>query len=110
MHLEQARLAHLTLGAPYLGNRTLLVDLVKSAARDDFGMGMELAYQYPGRIRVARTYAEVAVEYLERWTAGHLLDTSPQKLTICGPRWSFPVRKAPTRPSRSWPIAGFRAC
>ncbi len=82
MHLEQARLAHLTLRWPYLGDRALLVDLVKSAARDDFGRAMELAYQYLARIWVARAYAEVAVEYLERWAVEHVLDTSPQKMSI----------------------------
>jgi hypothetical protein len=51
MHLEQARLAYLTLRWPYLDDRSLLIDLVKSAARDDFGMAMELAYQYLARMR-----------------------------------------------------------
>jgi DNA-binding transcriptional MerR regulator len=82
MHLEQARLAHLTLRWPYLGDRTLLINLVKSAACDDFGRAMELAYEYLAQVRVAETYAEVALEFLERWAAGHLLDTSPQKLSI----------------------------
>jgi DNA-binding transcriptional MerR regulator len=82
MHLEQARLADLTLRWPYLGDRTLLVDLVKSAACDDFGPALELAYQYLARVRVARVYAEVAMEFLERWASGHLLDTSQQKMSI----------------------------
>lgn len=82
MHLEQARLAHLALRWPYLGDRTLLIDLVKSAARADFGMAMELAYQYLAQVRIARASAEVAVEFLERWAAGHLLDISPQKMSI----------------------------
>lgn len=82
MHLEQARLADLTLRWPYLGDRTLLIDLVKSAARDDFGTAIELAYRYLAQVRVARTYAEVAVEYLEHWAAGHVLDTSPQQMSI----------------------------
>ena len=82
MHLEQARLAHLTLRWPYLGDRTLLIELVKNAARDDFGTALELAYQYLAQVRVARTYAEVAVEFAERWAAGHLMDRSPQKMSI----------------------------
>jgi hypothetical protein len=44
MHLEQARLAHLTLRWPYLGDRTLLIELVKNAAQGDYGVAMELAY------------------------------------------------------------------
>jgi len=82
MHLEQARLADLALRWPYVGDRSLLIDLVKSAARDDFGGAMELAYQYLARVRVARVYAEVAVEFLERWAAGQVLDASPQKMSI----------------------------
>lgn len=82
MHLEQARLTDLTLRWPYLGDRTLLIDLVKSAARSDFGRAMELAHHYLARIRVARAQAEVAVEYLERWAAGQVLDTWPQKMSI----------------------------
>jgi DNA-binding transcriptional MerR regulator len=70
------------LSWPYLGDRKLLVDLVRSAARDDFGTALELAYQYLARVRVARVYAEVAVVYLERWATGHVPDTSLQNLSI----------------------------
>jgi DNA-binding transcriptional MerR regulator len=82
MHLEQARLANLALRWPYLGSRTILIDLVKSAARNDFGTALDLAYQYLAQVRVARTYAEVALELAEHWAAGHLMDTSPQKMSI----------------------------
>src|SRR4029078_7008481 len=58
MHLEQARLARLTLQWPYVGDKTVLIDLVKSAASGDFGMAMESAYQYLANVRVERTYAE----------------------------------------------------
>jgi DNA-binding transcriptional MerR regulator len=82
-HLEQARLAHLALHWPYLvSDKALLVDLVKSAASGDFGSAMELAYQYLAHIRVERTYAEAAVEYLERWAAGYSLESSRQKMRI----------------------------
>jgi DNA-binding transcriptional MerR regulator len=81
-HLEQARLANLSLRWPYLGDRSLLIELVKYAAQGDFGTAMELAYRYLAQVRVARTYAEVAVEFAERWAAGHLMDTSPQKMSI----------------------------
>ena len=82
IHQEQARLAHLTLRWPYLGDKSRLNDLVKSAAGNDLGTAMELAYQYLAHIRVERTYAEAAVEYLERWAAGHLLDSSQQTMHI----------------------------
>ena len=81
-HLEQARLAHLALHWPYLGDKNLLVQLVKSAASGDLGMSMELAYQYLARVRMERTSAEAALEFLERWASGHLMDSSQQKMRI----------------------------
>jgi DNA-binding transcriptional MerR regulator len=82
MHLEQARLAHLTLRWPYLGDKALLIDLVKSAASGDLGMAMELAYQYLAHIRVEKTIAEAGIEFLERWAAGHLMDSARQRMHI----------------------------
>jgi DNA-binding transcriptional MerR regulator len=81
-HLEQARLAHLTLSWPYLGDKTWLVQLVKSAAGSDLGMSMELAYQYLARVRMEKTSAEAALEFLERWAAGHRMGSSPQNMHI----------------------------
>jgi DNA-binding transcriptional MerR regulator len=82
MHLEQARLVHLALRWPYLGDKGLLLDLVKSAAGGDLGMAMELAYKYLAHVRVERTYAESAIEFLERWAAGHMIDTPRQRVHI----------------------------
>lgn len=83
IHLEQARLARLALRWPYLAaDRTLLEDLVKSAAAGDTGRAMELAYLYLAHIRVERTLAEAAVEFLTRWAAGHVIDTSRQRVHI----------------------------
>lgn len=81
MHLEHARLAHLAVRWPYLvGDKALLVELVKSAASGDLGMAMELAYRYLTHVRMERTAAEAAIEFLERWAAGQLLDSSRQRL------------------------------
>jgi DNA-binding transcriptional MerR regulator len=82
MHLEQARLIGLTLVGPYIGDRDLLFDLVKSAANDDLGTAMELAYRHLANVRVERTVAESAVEFLERWAAGYLVDSTRQKMHI----------------------------
>jgi DNA-binding transcriptional MerR regulator len=82
LHLEHARLAHLALRWPYLGDKALLLDLVKSAASGDFGMAMELAYKYLATVRMERTMAESAIEFLERWAAGHLMDTPRQRVHI----------------------------
>ena len=82
LHLEQARLTHLTLRWPYLGDKASLIQLVKSAASADLGMAMELAFQYLARVRMERTSAEAALEFLERWAAGHLMDSSRQKMHI----------------------------
>ena len=83
IHLEQARLAHLAARWPYLpSEKVLLTQLATSAANGDLGMAMELAYQYLARVRMERTFAEAAVEFLERWAAGHLLDSTQQKMNI----------------------------
>ena len=65
-HLEQARLIHLTLRWPYLGDKTLLINLVKRAASGDLGMAIELAYQYLARVRMEKISAEATLEFLER--------------------------------------------
>ena len=82
LHLEQARLVGLVLRWPYVGDKNLLVTLVTSAANRDYGMAMELAYQNLARVRMERTYAESAVEFLERWAAGHLMESNRQKMRI----------------------------
>lgn len=82
LHCEQARLVRMALTWPYVGDKALLVNLVTCAANEDFGMAMELAYQYLALVRMERTYAESAVEFLERWAAGHLMDSARQKMRI----------------------------
>jgi DNA-binding transcriptional MerR regulator len=82
LHLEYARLVHLAVRWPWVGDKTLLVNLVKSAANGDLGMAMELAYQYLVRVRTERTIAEAAIEFLERWAAGHLIDIVGQRMNI----------------------------
>ncbi|MDK3160486.1 MerR family transcriptional regulator [Kamptonema cortianum] len=82
LHLEQMRLAHLALQWPYSGDRRLVIDLVKCAAEGDLGMAIELAYQHLINVRVERTHAEAAVEFLERWAQGQVLETSKRALSI----------------------------
>lgn len=82
LHLEQARLVQCALRWPTIGERGLLLNLVSRAAAGDLGMAMELAYQYLARVRVERTYAEAAVEFLERWAAGQVLDTQRDQVSI----------------------------
>jgi DNA-binding transcriptional MerR regulator len=82
VHLEQARLACLVLQWPYLGERTPLVQLVQSAARHDFGTALEMAYDYLIKIRAAYAEAETAVQFLDHWVSGRLLDISSQKMAI----------------------------
>lgn len=82
MHLEQARLAHLAVRWPYLGDKALLVDLVQRAATGDLGMAMERAYQYLANVRVERTYAEAAIAFLERWAAGYPMEAPREQVTI----------------------------
>lgn len=82
IHLEQARLIHMALHWPYLGDKDRLVELVKYAASGDLGMAMELAYQHLAHVRVERTIAESAVEFLERWAAGYRVETPRQRVHI----------------------------
>jgi DNA-binding transcriptional MerR regulator len=82
LHLEQMRLARLALQWPYPGSPEGVEELVKCAAKDDLGMAMEWAYQNLAHVRVERTHAEAAVEFLERWASGHLLDTTQGRYHI----------------------------
>lgn len=82
MHLEQARLAHLSVRWPFLGDKPRLIEMVKYAARGDLGMAMELAYEHLAYVRMERTYAEAAIEFLERWAAGYLVEAPRQQVHI----------------------------
>jgi DNA-binding transcriptional MerR regulator len=88
LHLEQMRLARLALEWPYPGSRDGVFELVKCAAGDDLGMAMEWAYQNLAHVRVERTHAEAAIEFLERWALGHVVDTT---------RGQFQIRDAAAR-------------
>jgi DNA-binding transcriptional MerR regulator len=81
-HPEQMRLARLALQWPYPGGKQVVLDLVAAAVADDLGMAMELAYLYLANVRRERTLAEAAVEFLERWARGQVLDTTRRTLTI----------------------------
>ncbi|MEO5952418.1 MAG: MerR family DNA-binding transcriptional regulator [Chloroflexia bacterium] len=81
--LEYARLAYITLHWPYLAtDKPLLEDLVKSAVNRDLGMAMEHAYTYLVHVRMERTMAEAAIEFLERWAAGYLMDSPRERINI----------------------------
>ncbi|MCC7446537.1 MAG: MerR family transcriptional regulator [Anaerolineae bacterium] len=82
LHLEQARLTHLATRWPYIGDKTVLIELVTNAACGDLGVAMELAYRYLALVRVEKTYAEAAIEFLERWAAGQRVDVSHQTMHI----------------------------
>jgi DNA-binding transcriptional MerR regulator len=81
-HLEQLRLARLALQWPYPGGKQVVLDLVAAAVAGDLGMAMELAYLYLANVRRERTLAEAAIEFLERWARGQVLDTSRRTMTI----------------------------
>jgi DNA-binding transcriptional MerR regulator len=82
LHLEQMRLAHLALKWPYLGSQHIVMALVKRAAEGDLGTAKELAYQYLANVRIERTRAEAAVEFLERWAHGQAAETTKHSLSI----------------------------
>lgn len=82
LHLEQMRLARLALQWPYPGGKEVVLDLVKCAVEGDLGMAMELAYHYLANVRTEQTHAEAAVEFLERWARGQVLDTTRRSMSI----------------------------
>jgi DNA-binding transcriptional MerR regulator len=87
-HVEQMKLARLALQWPYPGGKQLVVDLVQRAAQGDFGMAMEHAYHHLAFVRMEITYAEAAIEFLERWAHGQILDTTPgQRRSAETARW-----------------------
>lgn len=81
-HLEQMRLAYLALKWPYPGGPQVAVELVSCAAQGDLGMAMELGYEYLANVRIERTRAEAAVEFLGQWAQGQMLDTTRRTLSI----------------------------
>lgn len=81
-NLEQARLVHLTLRWPWVGDKALLIDLAKTASGGDLDRAMELAYQYLARVRSEKTDAEAALEFLERWAAGYIRHADTPKMHI----------------------------
>lgn len=82
LHLEQMRLAHLALQWPYSNDKTLVQELVLCAAENDLGMALEMAYEHLINVRIELTQAEAAVEFLERWAQGQVVDTTKRRLTI----------------------------
>lgn len=82
LHVEQAKLVRLALEWPTVGDRNHLRALVINATSGDLGMAMEQAYQYLALIRSERTFAEAAVEFLERWAAGYLMDSPRREMHI----------------------------
>jgi DNA-binding transcriptional MerR regulator len=81
-HIEQMRLARLALQWPYPGGKQVVDDLVKYAAHEDYGMAMECAYRYLANVRMEQTYAEAALEFLERWARSQVFDTTKTSFTI----------------------------
>lgn len=82
VHLEHARLVCLVLQWPYLGERAPLVQLVQSAARQEFGAALALAHSYKVQIQKAQEEAETAVHHLEQWVNGRFTSHATQTMTI----------------------------
>jgi DNA-binding transcriptional MerR regulator len=81
LHLEQARLVRLTLCWPYLGDRSILIDLVKQAACGDLATATELAYKHLAYVRAEIASTEAAIAFLERWAGGYTRESLRQKLS-----------------------------
>ena len=81
-HVDQARLTHTALQAPYPGGKTPALNLVFHAASGDLGGALEQAYVYLTQIRAEQAQAEAAVELLERWSQGAATDATAALLQI----------------------------
>jgi hypothetical protein len=103
-HLEQLRLAHLVFSWPHIFSWQVVHDLVLCAADDDLGMALEWAYEYLMLVRMERTRAEAAVEFMERWARGQLVETTKHRLSI-GQTAARPHRR-PTAQLGSQRLAG----
>lgn len=82
LHLEHAKLVRLALHWPYLDDKELRFQLLRNAAFGNFGTAIELAYQYLALIRMERTSTEAAIEFLEYWAVGNLIDAFEDTVTI----------------------------
>ena len=81
-HLEQFKLAYLTLKYPYPGGKQVVLDLVYAARDRDLRNALALADQYQDQITAERGQAEAAIDYLERWLAGADLSQVEKPLWI----------------------------
>lgn len=82
LHLEHAKLVRLTLHWPYLGDKERIFQLLRNAASGNFDTALELAFQYLAYIRMERKSTEAAIEFLEHWATGHLLDAFQEAIYI----------------------------
>lgn len=82
LHLEQMRLAQLALQWPYTGDKAVVVEIIRCAADGETGMAMELAYKHLVYVRVERTQAEAAAEFLERWAQGGVRESQQRRMRI----------------------------
>ncbi|MBZ0302451.1 MAG: MerR family transcriptional regulator [Anaerolineae bacterium] len=80
-HLDHLRLAQLALSLPIAAFQKERIELVQCAV-DDPDRAMQLAEAHLHHVRLERTRAEAAAEFLERWAHGQVLDTANRTLSI----------------------------
>ncbi len=83
-HLDQMRLARMTLHGPWPGQniRQSALELVRQAASGDLGGALEQAYRHLALVQAERAQAEAATEFLERWAQGAAADVSTKPMRI----------------------------
>ncbi len=80
-HLDQMRLAWTAMHG-ICPCKALLNDLVRTAATGDLGGALEQAYAYLAQVRSERAQAEAAVEFLESWAQGRIIERATGPLRI----------------------------
>ena len=83
-HLEQMRLARLTLhgGWPGKNIRRSALKLVRQAASGDLGGALEQAYHHRALVQAEQARATAAAAMLERWAQGAAADATDERLWI----------------------------
>lgn len=81
-HLDQMRLAWTILKWPYPGGKSLPLDVVFKCAAGDLGGALEKTYTYLARVRAERAHADAAIEFMEQWARGQVIEAQAARLSI----------------------------
>ena len=84
VHLEQVRLIRLLMNVTWMGGliRKTAYDIVQCGALGDFGGALETAFQLRVLIQSERAQAESAVDFLNKWAHGSVIESKDRPRRI----------------------------